>query len=307
MKLGLFTAPFPMLSLEEVAAWASQSEFEMLEIACWPVGAVDRRDRSAHVDAAALDAARAAEIRGLLDDHGLGISALSYYPNPMHPDPETRAFMTEHLLHVFRAAELLGVSTVGTFAGRDPRLTNAQALEEFAKVWPPLLKRAAEHGVRVAVENCPMTVYYEDQWPGGANLASTPYLWQRMFELVPDDNFGLTLDPSHLVLQMIDYIRPIKEFKERIFHVHAKDEAIDREQQYLHGAFDLGRHWHVPSVPGTGEIEWGRFVGELYAAGYDETLTIELEDATFEFTEPVLEWRKRGFLLGRDVLRPLVK
>lgn len=307
MKLGLFTAPFPPLSLEDVAAWAAESGFESLELAAWPVGATDGRDRSAHVDVVNLTEAKAREIRALLDDLGLDIAALSYYPNPMHPDPDTRAFMTDHLKQVFRAAELLGVPTVGTFAGRDPSKTTDEALEEFAQVWPPLVKLAADHGVRVAIENCPMTAYYDHQWPGGANLASTPYLWQRMFEIVPDENFGLTLDPSHLVLQMIDYIRPIAEFKDRIFHVHAKDERIDREQQYLHGAFDNGRHWHVPGVPGTGDIDWGRFIGELYAHGYDDSLTIELEDATFEFTEPVIEWRKRGFLIARDVLHPFVK
>ena len=307
MKLGVYTAPFPTLTLDEVAAWAAESGFEMLELPCWPLDEVDGRDRTAHVDVANLTEREARELRAKLEHLGLGIAGLGYFANPLHPDLDRRAAMTEHLLKVFRAAELLGVATVGTFAGRDPSLPTEPALESFAQVWPELARRAAEHGVRVAIENCPMTAYAEDQWPGGANVASTPYMWRRMFEIVPDANFGLLFDPSHLVLQEIDHVRALREFEDRVFHVHAKDESIDPEQRYLHGAFDLGRHWHVPGVAGTGDIDWGRFVGELHTAGYEGTVSVELEDPSFEFREPQVEWRKRGLLIGRDVLRPFVK
>lgn len=305
MKLGMLTAPFPLLSLDEIAAWASESGFEMLEVACWPLDAVDHRDRSAHIDVESLTKAKSDEIREMLASRRLGIASLGYYSNHLHPDQHERDRNISHLKKVFLAAEMLDVPVVGTFLGRDPSMTLEQSLELFAEVWPPVVEFAADHGVRVAIENCPMTVYHPRQWPGGENLASTPYVWQRMWEIIPDENFGLTLDPSHLVLQMIDYIRPIKEFKDRIFHVHAKDERIDREKLYLNGAFDLGKSWHVPSVPGLGDIDWGRFIGELYAAGYDDTVSVELEDATFERED--YEWRKRGLLIGRDVLRPLIK
>jgi sugar phosphate isomerase/epimerase len=122
-----------------------------------------------------------------------------------------------------------------------------------------------------------------------------------MFDIVPDPNFGLNFDPSHLVWQMIDYCRAVREFGERIFHVHAKDLEIDRDGLYEHGVMSLGMGWQVPRLPGLGEVRWAEFFAALYAAGYDGAVCIEHEDRGFEKTEELV---KRGFLIARDVLRP---
>jgi sugar phosphate isomerase/epimerase len=301
MKLGLMTAALPQLSLEQLAAWASANRFQMLEIACWPLGKSNRRYSGVtHIDVTTLQAKEARSIRDLLQQHHLEISALGYYPNPLHPDPAHRQQVLEHLKKVIQAAALLEVPVVGTFVGRDKSKPFAANLDEFAKVWPPLVKLAGDHGVKIAIENCPM-IFSNDEWPGGNNLAVSPQIWRQMWEIIPDAHFGLNLDPSHLIWQFIDYTRVVYEFGERIFHVHAKDLRIDREQLYQHGILSLGMGWQVPRLPGLGEVNWAQFISALYAVGYDYAVSIEHEDRAFEGTE---EKVKRGFLIARDVLAP---
>ncbi len=302
MKLGLMTAAFPDLSLEEVAKWASENGFEMLELACWPVGKAERRYAGVTtLDVTDMDKTKAKMTRELMDRYNLEISSLGYYPNPLHPDPEHRENVIDHLKTVIDAAPLvMDDPIVGTFVGRDKDKTVEENLEEFAKVWPDIVKHAGEQGVRIAIENCPM-IFSTDEWPGGNNLAATPRIWRKMFEIIPDENFGLNLDPSHLVWLMIDYNRVVREFKERIFHVHAKDLEIDREGLYENGTISLGMGWQIPRLPGLGEVNWGRFLSTLYRFGYDYVVSIEHEDRKFEGTEELV---KRGFLISRDVLKP---
>ena len=301
MRLGLLTAAFPDLSLEEVARWARDNGFEALEIACWPSAGGERRRYAgvSHVDVENFDA-RA--VRELMRRHGLEISALAYYPNNLDPDPAVREAANSHLKRVIEAAQRLEVEVVGTFVGRDQHRNVAENLKDFEKVWPPIVRFAREHGVKVAIENCPM-IFSEDEWPGGRNLAYSPANWRRMFEIVPDENFGLNLDPSHLVWQFIDYLRVVRDFAPRIFHVHAKDMEVDREGLYEHGVMSLGMGWQVPRLPGLGEVRWDRFIAALYQAGYDWVVSIEHEDRRFEGS---LELVQRGFLVARNALRPLI-
>ena len=221
MKLGLMTAAFHDLTLDEVAAWAGGNGFEMLEIACWPGAASERRRYAGvcHIDVDALDPDAVHET---LARHGLEISSLAYYPNNLHPDPEERDAANAHLRRVIDAAAALGVATVGTFAGRDQTKTLADNLVEFRTVWPGLVDHAEERGVQIAIENCPM-IFSNDEWPGGTNLATTPAAWDEMFSIVPSASFGLNLDPSHLVWLMVDYERVVRDYASRILHVHAKD------------------------------------------------------------------------------------
>ena len=304
MKLGFFTAAFPGKSLEEVASWAAENGFETLELACWPVEKATRRYAGVTtVDVTEFDAAQAKEVHAVLNNYGLEISSLGYYPNPLHPDPEHREVVIGHLKKVIQAAELLEVPVVGTFVGRDKDKNVPANFEAFAEIWPPIVKFAAEHQVKIAIENCPM-IFSWDEWPGGNNLASSPANWKKMWEIIPDDNFGLNLDPSHLILQMIDYERVVIDFSDKIFHVHAKDLEIDREGLFQNGVLSQGMGWQIPRLPGLGDIDWGRFISALYRVGYDKYISIEHEDRAFEKTEELV---KRGFLLARDVLRPYIK
>jgi sugar phosphate isomerase/epimerase len=299
VKLGLLTAAFPDLSLEGVAEWAAGEGFQALEIACWPAGGGERRRYAGvtHIDVESFDPDG---VHGVMNRHGLAISALAYYPNNLHPDDAHREEVNGHLRKVIDAAQQLGVGLVGTFVGNDKDRPLPENLERFRQIWPPLVDYAAERDVRIAIENCPMIFSY-DEWPGGNNLAYAPAIWDEMFAAIPNDNFGLNLDPSHLVWLMIDYERAVYDYGDRIFHAHAKDLEVRRDGLYRHGTFSSGIGWQVPRLPGLGEVRWDRFLAALYAVGYDHVVSIEHEDRGFEGDEELV---KRGFLLARDVLRP---
>jgi sugar phosphate isomerase/epimerase len=304
MKLGLMTAAFPGQSLKQVAEWASANEFQMLELACWPVGKAERRYAGVTtLDVTDLDKARADEARAIMKNNGLEISSLGYYPNPLFPDETVRKTVIDHLKKVIDAAALvMDEPIVGTFVGRDKDKTVEENFDDFSKVWPGIVKYAGERGVKIAIENCPM-IFSNDEWPGGNNLATSPANWRKMFEIIPDDNFGLNLDPSHLVWLMIDYNRVVRDFKDRIFHVHAKDLEIDRDGLYENGTISLGMGWQIPRLPGLGEVDWGRFISTLYRFGYDYVISIEHEDRKFEGTDELV---KRGFKISRDLLKPYI-
>lgn len=303
MKLGFFTAALPGNSLEQAAKWGAETGFQAIEIACWPLEKATRRYAGVtHIDAEELNKAKAKDIRRMLDGYGLEISALGYYPNPLHPDPQHRQVVIAHLKKVIEAAALLEVPVVGTFVGKDKDKPLPANLDEYAKVWPPIVEFAKDQGVKIGIENCPMLFSY-DEWPGGNNLASTPTIWRKMWEIIPNDNFGLNLDPSHLILQMIDCERVVREFASRIFHVHAKDLHIDREGLYNNGVLSQGMGWQVPRLPGLGDMDWPKFFAALTAAHYDHVVSIEHEDRVYEGSEELV---KRGFYLSRDVLKPYI-
>ncbi len=303
MKLGFLTAALPDNTLEEAARWGADSGFQAIEIACWPYEKAARRYAGVtHIDVVNLTASKAHEIRNMLAGYGLTISSLAYYPNPLHPDADHRETVINHLKRVIAAAAMLEVPVVGTFTGKDKNKTVPQNLEDFARIWPPIVQYAKEQGVKIAIENCPMIFSY-DEWPGGNNLASTPAIWRKMWEIIPDDNFGLNLDPSHLILQMIDYSRVIHEFGSKIFHVHAKDLHIDAEGLYNNGVLSQGMGWQVPRLPGLGDMDWAKFFAALTAVRYDGVVSIEHEDRVFEGDEELV---KRGFYLARDILKPYI-
>jgi len=302
MKLGLLTAPFPERPLTDVADWAAAHGFATLEVACWPrTGGEQRRYAgTSHIDVVDLSSAQAQEIAEDIAGRGVDISALGYYPNPLHPDPRHRAEVQQHLRSVITAAALMGVPVVNTFAGNDRTRPPSENFAEFRREWPALVSHAEDQGVRIAIENCPM-IFSEDEWPGGDNLASCPAVWRDMFDAIPGDTLGLNFDPSHLVWQMIDCGRAIEEFGSKIYYVQAKDVEIDRTGLYERGTSSMGIGWQRPRLPGLGEVDWPRFFAALYRSGYDGAVTVEHEDRQFEGSDELVE---AGFLLARNVLAP---
>jgi sugar phosphate isomerase/epimerase len=304
VKLGLLTAPFPDTPLTEVAAWASSAGFEALEIACWPKssGPTRRYAGTSHIDVANLSADQGKEIVSALAAKSISISGLGYYPNPLHPDPAHRDAVIGHLKKVIAAAGRMGVSVVNTFCGGDASKHVDANWAEAKKIWPDIVAFACDNGVRIAFENCPMIFSY-DEWPGGHNIAYSPYVWRRILEAWGGD-VGMNYDPSHLVWQMIDQARFIREFGPHMLHVHAKDVMIDRDGLYERGIMSAGMGWQIPRMPGLGDVDWSVIFSALYRAGYDGPIIIEHEDRKFEGSDELV---KRGFLLARDVLRPYVK
>ena len=304
MKLGLLTAAFPETPLTEVADWSVANGYSMLEVACWPSGegATRRYGGVCHIDVDGLTDDEAQQIVGDLADRGIEISGLGYYPNPLDPDPEVREVVHAHLKLVFEAAGMLGVPVVNTFIGADQTKSQSENLDDMKTHWPDLVRHAADQGVKIGIENCPM-IFSRDEWPAGHNLAYSPASWRAMFEATPGDTLGLNLDPSHLIWQMIDIDRAIEEFGDRIYHFHAKDLEIDRNGLYDHGVMSTGIGWQVPRLPGLGEVPWNRTISALYRVGYDHVVCVEHEDRGFEGTDELI---KRGFLIARDNVAPFI-
>ncbi len=302
MKLGFLTAPFSGTPLMDVADWAASVGFEALEIACWPAASgVERRYAgTSHIAVDQLSEAQAREIAAELAAKGLSVSGLGYYPNPLHPDPAHRAQVIGHLRHVIRAARMMDVPFVTTFIGADASKNPDENWAEALTVWPDIVSYAADNGVRIAIEHCPMIFSY-DEWPGGHNLAYSPRQWRRIIEQW-GGTVGMNFDPSHLVWQMLDADRFITEFGPHIFHFQAQDLHIDQDVFYeAGGAMSSGMGWQIRRLPGLGSVDWPLVFSRLYRAGYEGDCIIEHEDRGFEGSDQLL---KRGFLIARNTLRP---
>lgn len=301
MKLGFVSAILAELPLDEVLAFAASEGFSTVEIMSWPVGRAERKFAGVtHVDVTDFTRTKADDVLALMHQHGVGISALGFYPNVLDPDPAVSAPTIAHLKTVIAAAPLLGLASVNSFVGRDWTRSVDDNWPRFLEVWRPLIAFAEDHGVRIGIENCPM-FFTKDEWPGGKNLATSPSIWRRMFSDIASANFGLNYDPSHFVLQSMDPILPLREFKDKLFHVHAKDVKIDRVRLNEVGMFSEPLKWHQPRIPGYGEINWAQFMGALMEVGYDGPLCIEVEDDTFGKT---LEGRQLALKVARNILQP---
>jgi sugar phosphate isomerase/epimerase len=301
MKLGFVTAALPELPLENVLAFARHEGFSTIEVCCWPVGKAERKYAGVtHIDVTTLTRTKAEEVRALCQDHGVEISSLGYYPNMLDPNPQTARAAVAHFKKVIVASKLLGLNLATGFVGRDCQKTVDENWPRFLKTWKPLIAFAEDHGVRIGIENCPMS-FTRDEWPGGKNLMTTPVVWRRAFHDIDSPNFGLNYDPSHFILQDMDPISPLAEFKDKLFHLHAKDVRIDRKALNEVGRFDYPLRWHQPRIPGYGDIDWAKFMAEVMRIGYTGPVCIELEDDTFGRT---LEGRMKALKVARNILAP---
>ncbi|HEV2972166.1 MAG TPA: sugar phosphate isomerase/epimerase [Pirellulales bacterium] len=284
MQLGFVSAIVPDLSLEQVADLAVAQRYDCVELMCWPTGKAERRYAGVtHVDVSEFAPVDAARVRNVMVQRGVAISGLGYYPNPLSADRAESERAVEHLRKVIAAAALLEVGVVNTFVGRDPRKSVDENWPRFLEVWPPLVRLAEERGVRIGIENCPM-YFTGDEWPSGKNLAVSPAIWRRMFAAIPSASFGLNYDPSHMVWQQMDYLKPIREFADRLVHVHAKDVRVDRERIDDVGILATPHEYHRPKLPGLGDIDWGRFFSVLGDSGYNGPVCVEVEDRAYEQT-----------------------
>jgi sugar phosphate isomerase/epimerase len=282
MKIGFVSAILDGWNFEEMLDVAAEQGFECVEVACWPRGKAERRYAGvSHIDVDDLSDEKAASILDTCKRKGIEISALAFYPNTMDGDLEKRQAAVVHLKKVIAASAKLGVNRVTTFVGRDQTRSVEDNLELFKVVWPPIIAFAEQQGVQVAIENCPM-LFGREQWPGGQNLATSPRIWRRLFEIIPSKYFGINYDPSHFVWQMMDYIRPLYEFKDRIFHVHFKDIKLFPEKLNEVGTMAYPLDYMSPKLPGLGDVNWSRFVSALTDIGYDGYACIEVEDRAFE-------------------------
>ncbi|MDH5400472.1 MAG: sugar phosphate isomerase/epimerase [Cyclobacteriaceae bacterium] len=302
-KLGFVSAILADNTFEEVVDFASDNQFACVEMMCWPKGKAERRYAGVtHVDADNLGDAEVAHIKSYLKKKNVFISGLGYYPNPLDPDPEQGDYYLAHIKKVIEAAAKLDIPVVNTFVGRHPSKSVEENLEIFAEKWPPIVAFASAHNIKIGIENCPM-LFSRDEWPGGKNLATTPEIWDRMFEIIPDPNFGLNYDPSHPIWLHMDEIQPIYDYAHRFHHVHLKDVRVDREKLNRVGIMAYPNDWHTPKLPGFGDVRWGKFFAALSEKGYRGPVCIEVEDRAFEGSE---EDVKTSILISRNYLSQFV-
>ncbi len=301
MKLGFVSAILPDLDLGKVLEFAAAERFGCVELMCWPSGKAERKFAGVtHLDVAGFTPAQADEVNALCAHHGVAISGLGYYPNPLDPDPAVAKKAIDHFKQVILAAEKLGLKNANTFIGRDWTKTIDENWPRFLKTWKPVIAFAEDHGIKVGIENCPM-FFTRDEWPSGKNLAVSPVVWRRMFNDIPSKNFGLNYDPSHFVLQQMDPLSPLREFKDKLFHLHAKDMTVHPDRLNEVGIFAVPSEWHTPRIPGLGAIDWAKFMAKLYEVGYDGPVCVEVEDPTFGNT---LAGRTKALQVARNVLEP---
>ena len=296
MKLGFVSAILADLDLDGVLEFASQQGFGAVELMSWPKGKAERRYAGVtHVDSTAVDSKKAL---GQIANSKLQISALGYYPNPLVADEKEAAVYLDHIKKVISAAKALGIKNVNTFIGRDHTRSADDNWKVFAERWPSVIKHAEKEGVKVGIENCPM-LFSKDEWPGGKNLGYCPAHWRRMFEIITSANFGLNYDPSHMIWQHMDPLKPIHDFREKIFHVHAKDVRLDQHRLNEVGILAAPLEYHAPKLPGLGDVPWGPFFSALTEIGYDGPVCIEVEDRAYEGS---LERRKLALIQSKRFL-----
>lgn len=273
-------------TLDEVAAWAADHGFTDLE--CGPMLPLDR-----------------AAYERVLGEGRIAITALIYCRNYLSTDPEEAATHLAELKKRIEFAGALGIDKVVTSTGIDKRIEEGiydrdpnvkdrgnmirripvRSLDQVVDLYGSLLELAEKNNVRLCLENCPLM----------GNIAISPVMWRRIFQRLDSDKLGLAYDPSHLVWEMIDPYAPLDEFKDKIFHVHAKDAAIDRARLAETGILTDFSWWSY-RIPGRGELDWKKLLSKLKANGYTGTISLEHEDAAYEGTLPAVE---QGLLDGK--------
>lgn len=309
MKLSYLTACFNNLSLEEKVKFAAEQKFDAIELSCWPV-ANDRDYSSTDIDVSKFDSKTKEDILKLTGENNIEIASLAYYDNCLHPDTSIRENNVKHLYNVIETAGKLGVKFVGAFAGRNLDLSFEENFTEFEKIFPNIVKYAADRNVNLLIENCSMPGWHREGW--GATISYSPELWDRMFEIIPDENFGLNFDPSHLIWLGVDYIKALIDYKERVLYFHAKDTKILEEKRSYYSIFgkQLDREnewdygWWQHKIPGKGSVDWQKIYQTLREIGYDGYVSIEHEDLNYSENDEAI---KLGLMKGKAFLDSIFK
>jgi sugar phosphate isomerase/epimerase len=299
-SVTLFTGQWADLSLSELAPLAKSMGYDGLELACWG----DHFD----VQAALKSKTYVKEKRALLKKHGLECVAISAHlvgqavcdliderhksilPEHVWGDgkPEgVRQRAANEMMDTARAAAKFGVKIVNGFTGSSiwhslyafPPTSQAywdNGFKDFAKRWKPILEVFEEHDINFALEVHPTEIAFD--------IASAERALQA---LKHHKRFGFNYDPSHLGYQGVDYVKFIRMFHDRIFHVHMKDVWWGHgtgEAGVFGGHTNFGdsrRYWDFRSV-GRGDIRFEEIIVALNDIAYAGPLSVEWEDSRMD-------------------------
>ena len=297
MKLGVFTVLLGGKSLRDALLYLSEAGVQAVEI-----GAGGYPGKAhANPDELLSDKAKIDEIKLLVEDHGMIISALSCHGNPVHPQKEIAQSFHNDFEKTVLLAEKLGVERVITFSGCPGDSNDSNYPNWVTCPWPPdfinileyqwndvllpywdkAAKFAENHGVnKICLEMHPGFCVYN------------PETLLKLRNAV-GNSIGANFDPSHLFWQGIDPVLAIRELKGAIYHFHAKDTKIDAYNTAKNGVLDtkhygneIERSWVFRTVGYGHDYQvWKDIVSALRMTGYDYVLSIEHEDSLMSVNE----------------------
>ena len=195
------------------------------------------------------------------------ISALGVYGNSLTDDATV-----EGIREAIRACESFGTDLVGCFAGRVTGASIPDSVERFKKVFSELASEAADHGVRLALENC---LQGGNWFSGDRNIAHNPAAWELLFDAVPAENLGLQWEPAHQLCQLIEPLPQLRQWAPKIFHIHGKDAFVRHEVIRTQGVGGGPEPFAEFRFPGSGDTDWSKIFAELRLAGFEGSIDIE--------------------------------
>ncbi|NLK07543.1 MAG: sugar phosphate isomerase/epimerase [Firmicutes bacterium] len=279
MKLGLLTNSLIHVGwdLGQIAKWANANGIKYLEVG----------------PTAPLELGLFENVQSQYD---VEIKALIYCRNFLAENEEEAKMHQDALKARIKTAgqldnDVLVVASTGRPKGADTKLT--KGLKAVVRFLEEMLELAELHNVKLAVENCPMM----------GNIAVSPYMYELLFSEIQNPLLGWAYDPSHLVFQFCDIYNPIIDYKERIYHVHAKDTLIDYSALAKMGTL-AGQDWWRYCLPGKGAVDWRKIMANLKQSDYRGIVSIEHEDRCWSNTP---EQITQGILLAKEHLEHSLK
>jgi sugar phosphate isomerase/epimerase len=211
----------------------------------------------------------ARQVRDVVEQHGGGatVSALGMYGNPVESKQVARDWR-----RLIDAAEHFGCDVVMGFAGCLTGKPVPDAIAPWRKVFDPLAKRAADKGLRLAFENCPMG----GGWDAAKyNIAFCEAAWERMFDALADaSNVGLAWEPAHQMYQLVEPIGQLRRWVNKVFIVHGKDASIYWDVIHRYG-ISGGHAWNHHRTPGFGDTNWTDVISILRQNKFRGAINIE--------------------------------
>ncbi|MGD1821775.1 MAG: sugar phosphate isomerase/epimerase family protein [Pleomorphochaeta sp.] len=288
MKIGFMTNVLVkngLTDIKDIAYFAKQNGFEDLEVG--PTIALDQ-ERFENVI-----------------NYGVNINSLTYCRNYLSSNVDEANLHIKGLMDRIEFASKLGISQITTSTGINKqisegvydsvdsiRLRPEKSLDEFYELFAPIVEKAEKKNVKIAFENCPLM----------GNIAISPYMWRKIFERLNSNMVGLTYDPSHLIWEHIDPIKPLYEFKDKIFQIHAKDTIVNHEVLSDLG-FLTDFSWWRYCIPGDGDLDWTTFFKAVHDIEFDRTISIEHEDMRYEGS---IEKVEDGLIKSREYLLKII-
>ena len=314
MKLGIFSAMWYNVSFDEALDIFSKLGFEAIELPA------QMNNPHLNIDEILESDKKAEEYLDKIKSHGLMISALSnhvegqlvlgpyndgtkwMYSGDKPATPENMSeWAIERMKKTAKAASKLGVPVVNGFCGVKefgrffPFPSDKPWDEmgnEFAEKWNDILDAFKDYGIKFGMEPHPNEFVY--------NLETA----KKSLELLDyREEWGFNFDPANLLWQDIDVVEFIKEFGERIYHVHAKDCEVLQHNVKRAGRLSIG-DWTSKDrgfrfrIPGWGDVPWKRVLTELRMVNYDYVLSIEYEDPTMS--------QEDGINKAMEYIKPLI-